>query len=90
MFVLHADEKVDSFWDLNGPTTVDRSRTSVHQWSRLGNHSWFIGHPQVRCNKLLLNLRSDLTVDVLQRDRVNACQLYLIEGYRESLVVHQV
>ena len=29
----------------------------------------------------LLNLRSDLTVDVLQRDRVNACQLYLLEGY---------
>ena len=29
----------------------------------------------------LFNLRSDLTVDVLQRDRVNACQLYLIEGY---------
>ena len=29
----------------------------------------------------LLNLRSDLTVDVLQRDRVDPCQLYLIEGY---------
>ena len=29
----------------------------------------------------LLNLRSDLTIDVLQRDRVDACQLYLIEGH---------
>jgi hypothetical protein len=29
----------------------------------------------------LLNLRSDLTVDVLQRDRVNACQVYFIERY---------
>jgi hypothetical protein len=38
----------------------------------------------------LLDLGSDLTVDVLQRDCVSACQLYMIEGYRESLVVHQV
>ncbi len=42
-------------------------------------------HPSSRPNlnqvRDLLNLRSDLTVDVLQRDRVNACQIYLIEGY---------
>ena len=29
----------------------------------------------------LLDLRGDLTVDVLQHDRVNAFQVYLIEGY---------
>ena len=29
----------------------------------------------------LLNLSGDLTVDVLQDDRVDACQLYLVEGY---------
>jgi hypothetical protein len=33
---------------------------------------------------------SDLTVQVLQRNCVNACQLYVIEGYRESYVVHQI
>ena len=38
----------------------------------------------------LLDLRGDLTVDVLQRDRVNVGELYVIEGHRESLVVHQV
>src|SRR5437667_11491364 len=41
MFALHADEKVLRFWNLNGSTTVDRGRTSGHQWSRLGNHSWY-------------------------------------------------
>ncbi len=29
----------------------------------------------------LLNLRSDLPADILQRDHVNACQLYLIQGH---------
>ena len=29
----------------------------------------------------LFNLRSDLTIDVVQRDGVSACQLYLIKGY---------
>ena len=29
----------------------------------------------------LLNLRSDLTVDVFQPDRVNACQVCLLKGY---------
>ena len=34
-------------------------------------------------NKLakLLNLRSNVTIDVVQRDGVSACQLYLIKGY---------
>ena len=51
-------------------------------------------HPSRRANlnqvRDLLNLRSDLTVHILQRDGVNACQVYLIKGYRESLVVHQI
>jgi hypothetical protein len=38
----------------------------------------------------LLNFGRDLTVDVFQCDCVNAGQLYLIESYRESLVIHQV
>ena len=29
----------------------------------------------------LLNLGSDRTVYVLQRDRVSACQVYLVQGY---------
>ncbi len=37
-----------------------------------------------------VEMSKPLTVDVLQRDRVNSCQLYVIEGYRQSLVVHQV
>ena len=38
----------------------------------------------------LFDLRSDLAVDVLQRDRVNVGEPYVIESHRESLVVHQV
>ena len=38
----------------------------------------------------LLDLRSDRAVGVLQRDCVNACEVDLIKGYRESLVVDQV
>src|SRR4029079_16045010 len=38
----------------------------------------------------LIDFRSDLTVDVLQRYHINACQLHLVESYRESLVVYQV
>src|SRR4029453_1989698 len=40
-FVVHADEKLTAFLELESPTTVDRGRTSVRQWSRLGNHSWY-------------------------------------------------
>jgi hypothetical protein len=36
----------------------------------------------------LLDLRGNLAVDVLQRDCVNVGELDVIEGHRESLVVH--
>ena len=36
----------------------------------------------------LFDLRGDLAVDVLQRDRVSVGELDVIESHRESLVVH--
>jgi len=43
-----------------------------------------------RFDLFLLDLRGDLTVDVLQRDCINAFEVDLVKGYRESLVVDQV
>ena len=38
----------------------------------------------------LFDLRGDLAVDVLQRDRVNVGEPYVIESHRVPLVIHQV
>ena len=69
------------------PSLGDLHRNSAPEIASLEVFKLF---RRARAAAALLDLRGDLSVDVLQRDRVDVGELDVVEGHRESLVVHYV